>query len=115
MHEAKQKELALHDQSQEWKALEHELNIEPLDFPEQGIERYETSKHQNDQLKKDIGLRQEKLNQLKSENEQIDVPKTTDMDALNQIAKQENAVRQLENDLKALIKKLMTKNVKCKV
>ena len=109
MHEAKQKELALHDQSQEWKALEHELNIEPLDFPEQGIERYETSKQQSDQLKKDIGLRQEKLNQLKSENEQIDVPKTTDIDALNQIAKQENAVRQQENDLKSINKEINDK------
>lgn len=61
MHEAKQKELALLDQTQEWKALEHELNIEPLDFPEQGIERYEASKARRDQLKKDISLRQESL------------------------------------------------------
>lgn len=109
MHEAKQKELALHDQAQEWKALEHELNIEPLDFPEQGIERYETSKQQNNQLKKDIGLRQEKLNQLKNENNQIDVPKMSDIDALNQIAKQEDEIKQLENDLKSVTKEIEEK------
>ena len=34
MHEAKQKEVALHDQTQEWKGLEQVLNIEPLKFPE---------------------------------------------------------------------------------
>ncbi|GEP80516.1 AAA family ATPase [Staphylococcus carnosus] len=109
MHEAKQKELALHDQAQEWKALEHELNIEPLDFPEQGIERYESSKQQNNQLKKDVGLRQEKLNQLKNENDQIDVPKMSDIDALNQIAKQEDEIKQLENDLKSVSKEIEEK------
>ena len=28
------KEVALHDQTQEWKGLEQVLNIEPLKFPE---------------------------------------------------------------------------------
>ncbi len=30
----KQKEVALHDHSQEWKSLEQQLNIEPITFPE---------------------------------------------------------------------------------
>ncbi len=34
MHEQKQKEVALHDQTQEWKRLEQSLNIEPINFPE---------------------------------------------------------------------------------
>ncbi len=34
MHEEKQKEVALHDHSQEWKSLEQQLNIEPITFPE---------------------------------------------------------------------------------
>lgn len=40
MHE-KQKEVALHDHSQEWKSLEQQLNIEPITFPEKGVDRYE--------------------------------------------------------------------------
>ena len=34
MHESKQKQLAIHEQAQEWKDLEQKLNIEPLSFPE---------------------------------------------------------------------------------
>ena len=33
MHENKQKQLGLHAHAQEWKSLEHHLNIEPLKFP----------------------------------------------------------------------------------
>ena len=36
MHESKQKQLAIHEQAQEWKDLEQKLNIEPLSFPEKG-------------------------------------------------------------------------------
>lgn len=38
MHEEKQKEVALHDHSQEWKSLEQQLNIEPITFPEKGVD-----------------------------------------------------------------------------
>lgn len=109
MHEAKQKELALLDHAQEWKALEHELNIEPLDFPEQGIERYETSKSARHQLEKDAGLRQEKLAQLQKENSQITVPKQSDIDALNSILQQENEIKQIENKLQTLNKEIEDK------
>ena len=33
---SKTKEVALHDQTQEWKRLEQSLNIEPINFPEKG-------------------------------------------------------------------------------
>ena len=69
MHDRKQKELALHEQTQEWKTLETQLNIEPVTFPEQGIDRYESAKIQTQNLKRDIGLREERLAHLKSENE----------------------------------------------
>ncbi|PTH69025.1 DNA repair protein Rad50, partial [Staphylococcus agnetis] len=69
--ETKQKEIALHDQVQEWKGLEADLNVEPLEFPEQGIDRYENAKFQTEQLKRDIGLRNEKYQQLSYENEQL--------------------------------------------
>ena len=71
MHNEKQKELALHEQTQEWKSLEGSLNIEPVHFPEQGIDRYETSKSQIDTLKTDISLREEKLAQLENENNRL--------------------------------------------
>ena len=109
MHESKQKELALLDQAQEWKALEHELNIEPLDFPEQGIERYEASKAREDQLKKDISLRKEKLEQLQNENEHISVPKQIDIEALDNIVKQEDEIKQKETQLHALNKEIEDK------
>lgn len=51
MHDRKQKELALHEQTQEWKTLETQLNIEPVTFPEQGIDRYESAKIQTQNLK----------------------------------------------------------------
>src|SRR5699024_7152796 len=83
MHEQKQKELALHEQTQEWKNLESQVNIEPIHFPEQGIDRYESAKIQTQNLKRDLGLREEKLAHLKSENEKINVPQQRDIDAFN--------------------------------
>src|SRR5699024_3167899 len=92
MHDRKQKELALHEQTQEWKTLETQLNIEPVTFPEQGIDRYESAKIQTQNLKRDIGLREERLTHLKSENEKINVPKQSDIDAFNHIQQQENKI-----------------------
>lgn len=71
MHNEKQKELTLHEQTQEWKTLESQLNIEPVLFPEQGIDRYESAKIQTQNLKRDLGLREEKLAHLKSENKKL--------------------------------------------
>ncbi|PCF86023.1 ATP-binding protein [Staphylococcus intermedius] len=100
LFEEKQKEVALIDQVQEWKGLEADLNIEPLEFPEKGIDRYETAKIQVDHLERDIGLRVEKQQQLQHENEQLYVPEQTLYQNFEAIAKQEDRVKQQEMELK---------------
>lgn len=109
MHEQKQKELALHEQTQEWKALEADLNIEPIQFPEQGIDRYEAAKLQTQNLKRDIGLREERLAHLTAENDKINLPKQSDIDAFNHIQQQENEIKQKEYELKSLEKDISDK------
>src|SRR5699024_12429836 len=61
------KEIMYHKDIKDWKTLEGILNVEPLVFPEKGIERYESLKNSYDQAKKDINLRLEKLKVLKHE------------------------------------------------
>lgn len=109
MHDQKQKELALHEQAQEWKALEAKLNIEPIQFPEQGIDRYESAKLQTQNLKRDIGLREERLAHLKAENDKIDVPNQMDIDAFNHLHQQENEIKQKEYELKTVEKEIQDK------
>ncbi|RIL38987.1 ATP-binding protein [Staphylococcus equorum] len=109
MHNEKQKELTLHEQTQEWKTLESQLNIEPVLFPEQGVDRYESAKIQTQNLKRDLGLREEKLAHLKSENEKINVPKQSDIDAFNHLHQQENEIKQKEYELKAIEKDIQDK------
>ena len=109
MHNEKQKELALHEQTQEWKSLEGSLNIEPVHFPEQGIDRYETSKSQIDTLKTDISLREEKLAQLENENNRINVAEKQDIEAINALYQQENKIKQQEFELKSLDKEIQDK------
>lgn len=92
--EAKQKELALHDQVQEWKGLEADLNIEPLEFPEQGIDRYENAKFQTEQLKRDIGLREEKQQQLAQENNGLFIPSDELTQAFESLSKKEESIKQ---------------------
>lgn len=102
--EEKQKEMALHDQVQEWKALESDLNIEPITFPEQGIDRYEAAKMQTHQLERDIGLREEKQKQLQAENDKLVVPSADIVSKVESIAKQEDEVKQHERDLKQVVR-----------
>ena len=109
MHERKQKELALLEQTQEWKQLETQLNIEPVVFPEQGIDRYESAKLQTQNLKRDISLRTERLAHLKAENEKITVPRQSDIDAFNHLHQQENEIKQKEYEVKALDKEIQDK------
>lgn len=92
--EAKQKELALHDQVQEWKGLEADLNVEPLEFPEQGIDRYENAKFQTEQLKRDIGLREEKQQQLAQENNGLFIPSDELTQAFESLSKKEETIKQ---------------------
>lgn len=110
MHESKQKELALHEQTQEWKGLEQSLNIEPLDFPEQGIDRYETAKLQTQNLRRDIGLREEKLAQLQEDDRHIEAPKQADIDALSHLQQQENEIKQKEYERNAVQKDIEDKS-----
>lgn len=109
LHSQKQKEVALHEQTQEWKYLESSLNIEPVQFPEQGIDRYEAAKIQTQNLKRDIGLREEKLTQLEQETENIAVAKQSDIDAINSLYQQENEIKQKEMELKSIEKEIQDK------
>lgn len=99
-YEEKQKELALHDQVQEWKGLESDLNIEPLAFPEQGIDRYEAAKFQTQQLERDIGLREEKRIQLEHDNQALSIPKADHFKQIEALSKKEESIKQDEFDLK---------------
>ncbi len=59
------KEVALHDQTQEWKRLEQSLNIEPINFPEKGIDRYETAKSHKQSLERDKKFARRKIKHIK--------------------------------------------------
>ncbi|WP_392449769.1 AAA family ATPase [Staphylococcus massiliensis] len=100
MSASKQKELSLHSTVQEWKQLETSLNVEPLEFPEQGINRYESAKLQTGQLQRDIGLRTEKLNQLQRENKMYNIPSADTVNAFESISKKEDGIKQKEFELK---------------
>ena len=89
--------------------MEGSLNIEPVHFPEQGIDRYETSKSQIDTLKTDISLREEKLAQLENENNRINVAEKQDIEAINALYQQENKIKQQEFELKSLDKEIQDK------
>ena len=77
--------MALHEQTQEWKELEGKLNIEPLTFPEQGIDRYEAAKGYKQTLEQEIGLKEEALKQLTKENKQLSVPNDDTIEQFKQI------------------------------
>lgn len=109
MHEAKQKEVALHDQTQEWKQLEQALNVEPLHFPEKGIDRYETAKAHKQSLVRDIDLREQQLSQIEQENQSLQPVKQSDIDAFNSLYQQENEIKQKEYELRSIEKEISDK------
>ena len=86
--------MALHDQTQEWKDLEQVLNIQPIHFPEKGIDRYETAKSHKQSLERDIGLREERLAQLNKDAESIHPVEQKDIDAFNGLYQQEEEIKQ---------------------
>ncbi|WP_210129872.1 AAA family ATPase [Staphylococcus sp. GDX8P54P] len=102
MHESKQKQLAIHEQAQEWKDLEQRLNIEPLRFPEKGIERYETASNYKQSLTRDISLREEKLKQLEHEYNAIVVSNETTAKHIYDLTRDENEMQQAELKSSAL-------------
>lgn len=95
----KNKEINFLEQSKEWKALEHKLNIEPPTFPEQGIVRYTSLKKQLHSVDRDLQLKIEKRNQLLSENENIHLLEQRVLDETNEIIKQEQPYRNNLSDL----------------
>ena len=96
--------MALHDQTQEWKDLEQVLNIQPIHFPEKGIDRYETAKSHKQSLERDIGLREERLAQLNKDAESIHPVEQKDIDAFNGLYQQEEEIKQKEYELRSIEK-----------
>ena len=66
----------------------------------------------NTKFKKRYWLKRRTINAFKSENEKINVPKQSDIDAFNHIQQQENEIKQKEYELKSVKKKFKIKNVK---
>ncbi|MCE4957664.1 AAA family ATPase [Macrococcoides caseolyticum] len=95
----KQREIRYHDQAKEWKALEHQLNIEPPTFPEQGITRYESLKKQKVQVGRDLALREERLDQITTENTAIELLDSAFITQSNALLKEEQAYRNNQSDL----------------
>ncbi|MDU6732517.1 MAG: AAA family ATPase, partial [Staphylococcus epidermidis] len=109
MHEQKQKEVALHDQTQEWKRLEQSLNIEPINFPEKGIDRYETAKSHKQSLERDKSLREERLSILNKEAESINPVDQKYIDSFNSLYQQETEIKQKEFELRSIEKDIADK------
>jgi len=88
------KEIMYHKDIKDWKTLEGILNVEPLVFPEKGIERYESLKNSYDQAKKDINLRLEKLKVLKHEIGQVELPDEKNIEYLEGLKTREPEIKQ---------------------
>ena len=88
------KEIMYHKDIKDWKTLEGVLNVEPLVFPEKGIERYESLKNSYDQAKKDIDLRLEKLKVLKHEIGQVELPDEKNIEYLESLKTKEPEIKQ---------------------
>jgi Uncharacterized conserved protein len=90
----KMKEVMYHKDIKDWKALESKLNIEPVNFPERGIERYESLRNHVKQTAKDIGLRQEKLKTLIAEIQHVKLPDKNMISYLEALQKEEPEIKQ---------------------
>ncbi|MCD8797706.1 AAA family ATPase [Mammaliicoccus sciuri] len=99
---SKEKEISLHNEVVEWKKLESNLNIEPYEFPEQGIERYESAVRSNESIKRDLTLRNEKLGQVVHTLENVKVMSERDEKALNSIRQRESDIKEKHQELKQL-------------
>ena len=106
---SKTKEVALHDQTQEWKRLEQSLNIEPINFPEKGIDRYETAKSHKQSLERDKSLREERLSILNKEAESINPVDQKYIDSFNSLYQQETEIKQKEFELRSIEKDIADK------
>ncbi len=90
----KMKEVMYHKDIKDWKQLESKLNIEPVNFPERGIERYESLYNHVKQSARDIGLRQEKLKSLIAEIQHVRLPDKTMVSYLEALQKEEPEIKQ---------------------
>src|SRR5699024_11145696 len=90
----KMKEVMYHKDIKDWKALESKLNIEPVNFPERGIERYESLRNHVKQTAKDIGLRQERLKTLIAEIQHSKLPDKNMISYLEALQKEEPEIKQ---------------------
>src|SRR5699024_1594628 len=89
----KMKDILYHSEIKEWKELQSKLDIEPIEFPEKGIERYEALKNHLINGKKDVELREEKLQALIREERQLELPEDEDLKTLESIVKQEPVIK----------------------
>src|SRR5699024_5133396 len=89
----KMKDILYHSEIKEWKELQSKLDIEPIEFPEKGIERYEALKNHLINGKKDVELREEKLQALIREERQLELPEDEDLKTLESIVKQEPDIK----------------------
>lgn len=94
IRQQKMKEIMYHKDIKDWKVLEGKLDIEPIVFPEKGIERYERLQNNIKQIHRDIDLRQEKLKSLKHEINLVELPEEKDMSYLANLQKREPDIKQ---------------------
>lgn len=106
----KQKELAHLDEIKEWKSLEFKLNIEPLTFPEHGIERFESLKKQIHLAKRDVATREEKLRQLKREHSTITLLPNEIYEQGLKLEQQEAVIKQHDKKVTQLERSLQEQN-----
>lgn len=109
IQQRKQKEMMFHADMKEWKQLEHQLNIEPIVFPDNGIERYESLKRQSYNTDRDIMLRREKVDQLTKEMANIELMSDDDYHLAQKLLKEEPVIKQHERTLKSLDRDILDK------
>ncbi|UTH13345.1 ATP-binding protein [Macrococcus equipercicus] len=108
IQQRKQKEMMFHADMKEWKQLEHQLNIEPVVFPDNGIERYESLKRQRYNNERDIMLRAEKVKQLTKEAA-IELMPDVAYETAQGLLKEEPVIKQHEKTLNNLDRDILDK------
>ncbi|TDM04656.1 AAA family ATPase [Macrococcus carouselicus] len=109
LQQNKQKEMMFHSDAKEWKQLELKLNIEPLVFPDHGIERYEGLKRQLQSARRDIALREEKAEQLQREKAGTDRLDAADYEQAVRLLQEEPQQKLHEQTSEALAREIADK------
>lgn len=100
--EDKMKDILYHGEIKEWKQLETKLDVDPIEFPEKGIERYEALKNHLVNGQKDAELRQKKLEALIREERQIELPDEEEIKLLEEVVKQEPDIKHTRLEINRL-------------